>query len=133
MRDILSEQDPANAVLPFGGKPVVLGGDFRQILPVVQKGSRTSVVNASITNSRLWQHVAVLKLRTNMQLLNPSLQGNEHAELEQFSEWVLAIGDGTVPATKKGEEREASWVTIPDDFLFVPMVIKLLLLYLKCT
>jgi hypothetical protein len=117
MRDILSEQDPANVVLPFGGKPVVLGGDFRQILSVVRKGSQASVVNASITNSRLWQHVAVLKLRTNMQLLNPSLQVNEHAELEQFSEWVLAIGDSTVPATKKGEEREASWVTIPDDLL----------------
>jgi hypothetical protein len=29
----------------------------------------------------------------------------------------LAIGDGTVPAERKGEEREASWVTIPDDLL----------------
>jgi hypothetical protein len=32
MRDILSKHIPSNAVLPFGGKPVVLGGDFRQIL-----------------------------------------------------------------------------------------------------
>jgi hypothetical protein len=52
-----------------------------------------------------------------MQLLNPSLNGNERDELEHFSEWVLAIGDGTVPAKRKGEEREASWVTIPDDLL----------------
>jgi hypothetical protein len=37
MRDILSEQDPANDVLPFGGKPAVLGCDFRQILPVCEK------------------------------------------------------------------------------------------------
>ena len=29
MRDILSEHNPANAILPFGGKPIVLGGDFR--------------------------------------------------------------------------------------------------------
>ena len=52
-----------------------------------------------------------------MRLLNPSLSGNERGELEQFSNWVLAIGDGTVPAERKGEECEASWVTIPDDLL----------------
>jgi Cdc6-like AAA superfamily ATPase len=28
MCDILSEHTPSNALLPFGGKPVVLGGDF---------------------------------------------------------------------------------------------------------
>jgi hypothetical protein len=54
MRDILSEQTPSNAILSFGGKIVVLGGNFRQILPVVRKGSRSSIVNASITNSKLW-------------------------------------------------------------------------------
>jgi hypothetical protein len=32
MRDILSEHTPSNVLLPFGGKPIVLGGDFRQIL-----------------------------------------------------------------------------------------------------
>jgi len=117
MRDILSEHNPMNAILPFGGKPIVLGGDFRQILPVVRKGSRSSIINASITNSRLWQHVSVLKLQTNMRLLNPSLSGNEREELEQFSNWVLDIGDGNVPAQRKGEEREASWITIPDDLL----------------
>jgi len=117
MRDILSEHNPANALLPFGGKPVVLGGDFRQILPVVRKGSRSTIVAASITNSKLWQHVVLLKLHTNMRLLNPTLEGNQRDELEQFSKWVLAIGDGTAPAEKRGEEREASWVTIPDDLL----------------
>jgi ATP-dependent DNA helicase PIF1 len=66
LRDILSEHNPANAILPFGGKPIVFGGDFRQILPVVRKGSRSSIVSASITNSRLWHHVVVLKLHTNM-------------------------------------------------------------------
>jgi hypothetical protein len=66
MRDILSKHNPANAMLPFGGKPVVLGGDFRQILPVVRKGSQSAVVGASITNSKLWQHVVLLKLHINM-------------------------------------------------------------------
>jgi hypothetical protein len=117
MRDILSEDKPANAIIPFGGKPVVLGGDFRQILPVVRKGSRSVIVNASITNSKLWRHVAVLKLHINMRLHNPSLDAVKRAKIEQFSNWTLSIGDGTAPTIRRGEEREASWVTIPDDLL----------------
>ena len=32
---------------PFGGIVVVFGGDFRQVLPVIPKGSRAQVVNAA--------------------------------------------------------------------------------------
>jgi hypothetical protein len=117
LRDILSEEKPANAIVPFGGKPVVLGGDFRQILPVVRKGSRSAIVNASITSSKLWQHVSVLKLHTNMRLHNPSLDPTQRAEIESFGKWILSIGDGTIAAEQRGEEREASWITIPDDLL----------------
>ncbi|KAL6909895.1 hypothetical protein ACP4OV_001554 [Aristida adscensionis] len=35
MRDIMEQPE-----LPFGGKTIVFGGDFRQVLPVVRKGSR---------------------------------------------------------------------------------------------
>lgn len=74
LRDILSETCPANSIIPFGGKPVVLGGDFRQILPVVPKGSRLAVINASITNSDLWKHVTLLSMNINMRLLNQPYQ-----------------------------------------------------------
>ena len=117
MKDILSEHKPSNAMLPFGGNPVVLGGDFRQILPVVRKGSRAAVVGASITNSRLWRHVVLLKLHTNRHLRDPSLQGAQRDELQCFSEWILAVGDGTIHTERRGDEREPSWVTIPDDLL----------------
>lgn len=40
LRDLLVVNDPANANKPFGGIVVVLGGDFRQILHVIPKGSR---------------------------------------------------------------------------------------------
>jgi ATP-dependent DNA helicase PIF1 len=70
MRDVLAKNKPASALLPFGGKPIVLGGDFRQILPVVRKGSQSAVVGASITISNLWQHVTLLELHTNMRLRN---------------------------------------------------------------
>jgi hypothetical protein len=37
MRDIMGKVHESNRDKPFGGKVVVLGGDFRQILPVVTK------------------------------------------------------------------------------------------------
>lgn len=37
---------------------VVLGGDLRQILPVVVGGGRAQVVDAAIVNSQLWKHQA---------------------------------------------------------------------------
>ena len=43
LRDIMGRSD-----LPFGGKTIVLGRDVRQVLPVVQKGSRAQIVGASL-------------------------------------------------------------------------------------
>jgi uncharacterized radical SAM superfamily protein len=48
LQDIMSDEDPNNADLLFGGKTIVLGGDFRQILPVVPKGTRADIVHATI-------------------------------------------------------------------------------------
>jgi len=39
-RDILKVVDGRNKHIPFGGKVVVFGGNFRQILPVIPKGTR---------------------------------------------------------------------------------------------
>jgi ATP-dependent DNA helicase PIF1 len=36
LRDILASSSPMATNLPFGGKVVVLGGDVRQILPVIE-------------------------------------------------------------------------------------------------
>ncbi|KAG2570766.1 hypothetical protein PVAP13_7KG031309 [Panicum virgatum] len=55
-RDILSVQTEEPVNIPFGGKVVVLGGDPRQILPVIENGSRQQIVNAAIINSSLWSN-----------------------------------------------------------------------------
>nr|XP_043639442.1 uncharacterized protein LOC122610526 [Erigeron canadensis] len=68
MRDILRSNQPNSEDKFFGGKVVVLGGDFRQILPVIPKGSRSNIVNASLNSSYLWHHCRVLKLTINMRL-----------------------------------------------------------------
>jgi hypothetical protein len=43
--------------LPFGGKVVVMSGDFRQVLPVVPRGSRAAIVSASLRRSKLWRDI----------------------------------------------------------------------------
>ncbi|XP_031124334.1 uncharacterized protein LOC116027048 [Ipomoea triloba] len=56
MRDLLRFVNEDSDSKTFGGKTVVLGGDFRQILPVVPKGSRQDIVSAAINSSYLWTH-----------------------------------------------------------------------------
>ncbi|XP_057426048.1 uncharacterized protein LOC130719435 [Lotus japonicus] len=66
--DIMSQEDESNMDKPFGGKVVVLGGDFRQILPFIPKGGRQDIVSATVNSSDLWKYCKVLKLTKNMRL-----------------------------------------------------------------
>ncbi|CAN1178190.1 ATP-dependent DNA helicase PIF1 [Linum perenne] len=57
---------------PFGGKNVLLGGDFRQTLPVITEGSRSDCLNASLTRSPLWHKCRLLHLSHNMRINDSS-------------------------------------------------------------
>ena len=61
MRDIMEKTD-----IPFGGKTVVFGGDFRQVLPVVRKGTRAQILNATLRRSYLWDNMRQLRPVRNM-------------------------------------------------------------------
>ncbi|XP_019418537.1 PREDICTED: uncharacterized protein LOC109329317 [Lupinus angustifolius] len=75
---------------PFGGKVVILGGDFRQVLPVIPKGNNAEMIAACIVNSPLWAYTNVLHLRQNMH----SLQD------QSFVEYLMRIGDGVEPTIR---------------------------------
>jgi hypothetical protein len=117
LRDVLSEHDPLLADVPFGGKIVVLGGDLRQILPVVEGGTRSQIINAAVTNSPLWRGVTVLRLTENMRLAVQTVDAHVQAEAAEFARWVLGIGDGSVPAVARHGESEPTWITIPAEHL----------------
>ncbi|XP_066344304.1 uncharacterized protein [Miscanthus floridulus] len=70
--------------LLFGGKTVVLGGDFRQVLPIVRKGSRSQIVGASLRRSYLWESMLHLKLVRNMRAQSDPW----------FADYLLRIGGG---------------------------------------
>lgn len=112
LRDILRFSNNGNMDIPFGGKVVVLGGDFRQILPVIPKGTRQQVVHATINSSYLWDCCEVLTLTKNMRLFHGSL-GADVEEIADFSKWVLGIGDGSI-----GDIKDLDIIVeIPDDLL----------------
>ena len=72
----------------FGGITVILGGDFLQTLPVVPRGSRMDIVNATVQRSYLWEHVEVLSLRQNMRLRQ------DGQDALDFAQWLLDVGHG---------------------------------------
>ncbi|XP_028752788.1 uncharacterized protein LOC114712419 [Neltuma alba] len=96
-----SLKDLIHSNLPFGGKCIIMGGDFRQILPVVPKGSRASVVNACICSSYLWSSCTIFTLTKNMRLTTLGSE-EDKKKLEWFSKWLLDVGDGKLGEPNDG-------------------------------
>ena len=91
---------------PFGGKIVVLAGDFRQCLPVVKGASRSDTVKHCINKSHLWTNFKVFHLTENMRV-----RACGDPELEAFDRWTLSIGNG-----------EMEELQIPDDMIATKIV-----------
>ncbi|XP_058742091.1 uncharacterized protein LOC131614535 [Vicia villosa] len=70
LKDVMSTYGNSKDI--FGGKVVVFGGDFRQILPVVPRGSRSDI----------------MKLKKK--------------EIAEFSKWLLQIGEGKLSEPNDG-------------------------------
>lgn len=94
----LKLKELTNSQKIFGGKSIILSGDFRQILPIRRNATRSEVVSALIKNSSLWPNFKIFKLTKNMRA-DPSEQ--------QFAADVLMIGDGTA-------NDENDFVSVPD-------------------
>ena len=84
LRDIMQTPN-----IPFGGKVLILSGDFRQCLPIVQGATRAGIVQQCINQSHLWSCFKQMKLSTNMRVLT---SGEE--SLANFDRWTLSIGNG---------------------------------------
>ncbi|XP_019094615.1 PREDICTED: ATP-dependent DNA helicase PIF1-like [Camelina sativa] len=79
----------------FKGKVFVLGGDFRQILPVVPEAGIVGTVLVSINSSLLWNSFKVLQLTQNMRF-RKAQNSSDANDLSTFSKWLLDIGDGKI-------------------------------------
>ncbi|XP_035830063.1 uncharacterized protein LOC110944792 [Helianthus annuus] len=105
-------KDVFKCEMTFGGKVMVFGGDFRQILPVVPNGSRRDIVNASITSSYIWSTCKVRTLTKNMRL-TVGANTSDIDEIKAFADWLLDLGEGKI-----GDSDDCEVVIdIPEDLL----------------
>ncbi|PIA56622.1 hypothetical protein AQUCO_00700758v1 [Aquilegia coerulea] len=119
-RDLMRSSTQISEEKNFGGKTVVLGCDFRQTLPVVPKGSRETIVDASISRSYLWSHCRTFKLGINMRLQSENLTILETKKVDKLRKWILDLGNGNLPTISMCGEQEPTWIKIPDDYLLQP-------------
>ncbi|CAN1780530.1 ATP-dependent DNA helicase PIF1 [Linum perenne] len=84
LRDLRQDHSKNKAERPFGGISIVFGGDFRQILPVIKKGSRSEITGASLKKSYLWDHLTHIKLSQNMRLMRSNSSHPERQEIAAF-------------------------------------------------
>lgn len=92
---------------PFGGKIIIVSGDFRQILPIVPRGNRAQIVKICVKNSELWPKFHKYKLQENMRIRNDD-------DNENFKKWLLTIGEGK---THNKFEKDNNLFPIPPELL----------------
>ncbi|XP_019096488.1 PREDICTED: uncharacterized protein LOC109130865 [Camelina sativa] len=100
---ILSDIIKGEGNRPFGGKVVVFGGDFRQVVPIIPNAGRAEICMSALNTSYLWDHCKVLRLTKNMRLLAKNLNPTAAKEIKEFSDWILKVGDGNIAEPNEGE------------------------------
>ena len=95
-------KDIMDSPLLFGGKVILFGGEFCQVLLVVLRGSRVEIISTSLVSSYLWPKMENLRFSINMRTRSDIL----------FSDFLLCIGNGEEPTTNE------DMIKIPNEILF---------------
>ncbi|XP_035841022.1 uncharacterized protein LOC118488056 [Helianthus annuus] len=104
LKDVLSVSDSGNSELPFGGKTIVFGGDFRQILPKVTSYRLYKTAQGKTLYTPLYVYLTFGPLASS---------SSDIDEINDFAKWLLEIGEGNLGDGNDGD----STIEIPNDLL----------------
>ncbi|VVC46266.1 DNA helicase Pif1-like [Cinara cedri] len=93
--------------LPFEGKSILFTGNYRQILPVFRRGTRSDIIRSSIKYNRMWRHMERFSLTRNVRTDND----------EHFSAWLLKLGNSKLTQDRRcfGRRCDSSGNSLNDD------------------
>jgi len=98
-------QDTYDSDEIFGGKVIIVSGDFRQSLPIIKHGIRTQIIENCIKASFLWKNFVKYSLKANKRLSSTD---------DNFKKWLLDISDGISHNDLKTEKL---CTKIPDELI----------------
>ena len=88
---------------PFGGKTILVSGDWRQILSVVKNGDHASMVNETLKRTPMWTYMTKFKLTANLRL--QTCKKSSATLQREWADTFLDIGNGTAgPFVKLHDE-----------------------------
>lgn len=76
-------------------------------------------MNLSLLLRSIEQHfgMSILHLRINMRLQRIDEPNETVYIVEEFSRWILQVGDGQVQGIAILDDGEPNWIKIPEEFL----------------
>jgi len=99
-------QDISGNDTMFGGAVFLWGGDFRQVLPVVQHGHPIAISEKCIKNTPNWAYVKKFHLTRKMRV--------QCDEIE-FAKWLLKLGNNEL-SVKRNQPFEGC-IAIPERYI----------------
>ncbi|UYV74978.1 hypothetical protein LAZ67_12001956 [Cordylochernes scorpioides] len=104
LREVMTEDKRYPNQIPFGGKVLIVGGDFRQCLPVIPHGMRAQIVQSCLKYSQTWSHFEHLPLVRNVRARSDP----------EYTEWLLKLGNGSLPTF---DDLGADLIEIPQELI----------------
>ena len=105
-------QDITGVIVPFGGKVFLLGGDFRQVLPVIPKRPPTVIIENCLKRSPLWHKICKINLTQNMRA---------RQDEKEFAAWLLQLGNGELQS--QTDPTNQGIIDIPSECMLTENII----------
>jgi hypothetical protein len=105
--DLCRDQHNTKSTVPFAGKVVLIGGDFRQVLPVIPNSCNPAhIIHATIKRSPLYAHFEHLSITQNMRASGAD---------QEFITWLMNVGNGS--ENERYHQQRTDDIVIPSRYL----------------